>query len=87
MICLRCGYCCTFLSVIIVDDPEKGVVEGNFVEKKNGNRCKYLMEELSGQFSCSIHDCSWYDETPCNQYTQIERSNQLCRMGKWQLQK
>ena len=27
MICLRCGYCCENLAVIIVDDPNKGICE------------------------------------------------------------
>ena len=81
MICLRCGYCCKALTVIIVDDPEKGIVEGNLIEKECGTRCKHLLGEIPDQFSCAIHDYPWYDETPCNQYIQIERGNQPCRMG------
>ena len=32
MINLHCGYCCKNLSVIIVDDPELGIVEENFLK-------------------------------------------------------
>ena len=77
MICLRCGYCCVHLEVIIVDDPAKGIQEGNLIPKHTGERCKHLMDNGD----CAIHNEPWYEETPCFAFTQIETGNQPCRLG------
>jgi len=77
MICLRCGYCCIHLEVIIVDDPSKGIQEDNLIPKHTGERCKHLLPNGN----CAVHNEPWYEETPCFAYTQIERGNQLCRRG------
>lgn len=82
MICLRSGYCCISLDVIIVDDPDKGICDDNVIHKPSGVACKHL---LGTQFShsCAIHDKPWYKKTPCAQYTQIESENSPCRTGKY----
>jgi len=83
MVCLRCGYCCLMYDVVIVDDPEKGIVPGNLVHKSSPERCKHLAGEVPGNFSCAVHGRPWYRETPCHDYGQIERSmDDPCRMGK-----
>lgn len=85
MICLKCGYCCQHLFVVIVDDPTKGISEDNLiVHGQNGekNNCKHLKGDKPGEYSCALHDEEWYKETPCFQHGQIERSpDDLCRMG------
>ncbi len=83
MICLRCGYCCDAYCVVIVDDPEKGVVEGNLKFRDGTEKCQHLRGEKPGEFSCGIHDREWYEETPCFQHGQIERKNSNCRMGEY----
>lgn len=81
MICLRCGYCCINYVVIIVDDPDIGPEEGNLKSKTSGEVCQHLTGE-AGEYVCAIHDRSWYEETPCWQFGQIERSDYTkCRMG------
>jgi len=89
MICLRCGYCCRWLCVVIVDDPEKGISEDNLiVHNGQGQPCKHLLVNAIGEHSCAIHDKKWYDKTPCNQHGQIESSSDTeCRMGRYQLDK
>lgn len=87
MICLRCGYCCNKYDVIIVDDPDKGPVEGNLKEKPSGQRCQHLRGDKPGEYSCAIHDRPWYKDTPCFAFTQIERGNTPCRMGEYLLEK
>lgn len=84
MKCLRCGYCCHKYMVIIVDDPEKGIVESNLIAHEgNGKPCKHLEGNKPGEYSCKIHDKVWYDETPCFKHGQIERyPNDPCRIGK-----
>jgi hypothetical protein len=89
MICLRCGYCCNTSFVIIVDDPEKGIVEDNLIAQ-NGleSRCKHLIGDKPGEYSCAIHDKKWYKKTPCFSHGQIERSKDTpCRIGKYLLEK
>ena len=83
MICLRCGYCCKWLSVVIVDDPEIGPTKENLIfHKGDGVSCKHLKGSKPGEYSCAIHDKKWYEETPCFAHTQIEsRENTPCRMG------
>lgn len=90
MICLRCGYCCLTSCVIIVDDPEKGIQEDNNLILQNGleKRCKHLRGDSSGEYSCAIHDKTWYKETPCFSHGQIESSTDTpCRMGVYILNK
>lgn len=82
MKCLRCGYCCIHLEVIIVDDPKLGPVENNLISKHTGERCKHLRGDKPGEHSCVIHNEPWYDETPCAQFTQIEKKNTNCRLGE-----
>ena len=87
MICLRCGYCCKHLWVIIVDDPKKGCVEGNLITHEgHGVACKHLEQEPSGEYTCAIHNEPWYEETPCFRHSQIESRDSFCRMGKYLLE-
>lgn len=82
MICLRSGYCCVHLDVMIVDNPTKGISEDNIVHKPSGVKCKHL--KFNGtKAECSIHDEEWYNETPCYEYTQIEVENSNCRLGEY----
>ena len=81
MICLRCGYCCVHYDVVIVDDPAKGISEGNLTHKRCGERCPHLTGSKFGEHACAIHGRKWYKETPCHEYTQIEQKNSPCRMG------
>ena len=90
MKCLRCGYCCQTLAVVIVVDPQKGIQEDNLtVIGENGReRCPHLRGECPGEFSCAIHNEPWYDETPCFSHGQIEKSPDTeCRMGRYLLDK
>ena len=85
MICLQCGYCCMNLFVTIVDNPELGIVEGNFHTYTEPERCKHLRGNKIGEYSCAIHNYPWYKDTPCYDYTQIETANRNCRTGEYQL--
>ena len=87
MICLRCGHCCIYYEVIVVNDPELGIVDSNLIEKPTGVRCQHLTGDNPGQYSCAIHDYDWYQETPCYQFTQIETKNSNCRVGEYGLKK
>jgi len=82
MQCLRCGYCCKYSWVMIVNDPEKGLVEGNIVEHLGqGKACKHLVGCGPGMYFCAVHNNEWYPETPCYDHSQIEQGNTNCRMG------
>ena len=86
MICLRCGYCCIQYEVVIVNDPKKGIAEGNLVAKETGKRCPHLSGDKPGSYGCTIHGEKWYEETPCFSYGQVERDkNSPCRMGEYVL--
>jgi hypothetical protein len=85
MKCLRCGYCCKNLSVVIVVDPKIGIKEGNLKAiDLTKERCPHLRGHRSGKYACAIHNKPWYKETPCYRHGQIERSkDELCRMGAY----
>ena len=86
MICLRCGYCCHVSTVVIVDDPDKGIHEDNLIAVNllEEGSCKHLRGDTPGQFSCAIHDKSWYSRTPCFEHGQIESNPDCeCRMGRY----
>lgn len=80
MTCVRCGYCCTKLLVVIVVDPDKGPTYDNLkaincLEEP----CPHLRGDTPGGYSCSVHDRPWYKETPCYQYN-LETP---CRVGPY----
>ena len=90
MICLRCGYCCRSYCVVIVDDPDKGIQEGNLIvwNPEQDGPCKHLKGDKPGEYSCEIHTKPWYKETPCFEYGQIEtNSNCECRLGRYIMDK
>ena len=70
--CIRCGYCCKYLSVIIVDNPKKGIIEYNVIfHEGNGKECKHLKKLKNNTYKCMIHHYKWYKKTPCYKHTQI----------------
>ena len=73
------------MMVIIVNDPEKGIVSDNLIPHNgNGKPCQHLKEDKKGEYFCAIHNKSWYKETPCFLHGQIEKnSNDVCRMGQY----
>lgn len=87
MKCLRCGYCCMNCCVVIVDDPEKGVRNGNLkLHNGRGQPCPHLKGDKPGEYSCGVHDRKWYKKTPCFSHGQIEQSpDDECRMGAYLL--
>jgi hypothetical protein len=86
MKCLRCGYCCQALAVVIVVDPEKGPVEGNLEVRDGTEPCRHIKREEDGTYTCLIHHYPWFKDTPCGTHTQIERSpDDPCRMGAYLL--
>lgn len=83
MKCLRCGYCCHKYSVVIIDDPEKGITEDNMIVHIGDGPCKHLEGNKPGEYSCKIHNKEWYKETPCFNHGQIEESpTDDCRLGR-----
>jgi len=89
MKCLRCGYCCKHLMVVIIDDPAKGLQEDNLIgHEGNGTPCKHLEGDTSGEHACAVHNERWYKQTPCYSHGQIEASvDTPCRMGVYLLGK
>lgn len=83
--CLRCGYCCFCLCVIIVDNPEKGLSKDNLIPHNfnidgKRERCKHIIGNKPGEYSCAIHHYEWYKKTPCYSHNSELKE---CRMGKY----
>jgi len=87
MICLHCGHCCLNYLIVIVKDPEKGITEKNCQVLDGSTRCPHLEGSKLGEYNCKIHHYSWFKETPCGQYDQIEQKISNCRMGEYLLRK
>lgn len=81
MKCLRSGYCCKKLFSVVVDNPEKGISEGNLITN-NGTRCKHLVGNEPGKYSCAIHHYDWFHLTPCADYNS-HGGNRECLVGKF----
>lgn len=82
MICVRCGYCCIYNWVLVVNDPKKGIQEDNLIEHLGqGEPCIHLGGDKPGEYFCRVHDRKWYKDTPCYSHSQIEHGNTVCRMG------
>jgi len=74
--------------VVIVDDPSKGIAEGNLVVHEGQGPCKHLQGDKPGAYSCALHNELWYEETPCFAHGQFEqRPDTPCRMGAYILAK
>ena len=82
MICLRCGYCCNIPWVLVVTDPDKGLELDNW-EKCLNHRCKHLVGNRPGEYSCPLHANDWYVHTPCHKHGRLKTSeNEVCEKGK-----
>lgn len=89
MKCLHCGYCCIYLSVMIIDDPAKGLAEGNIIHHPGNNGpCKHLMGDTVGEYTCAVHHFDWYQQTPCNDFDQLGgKPTDECRLGRYHIDK
>lgn len=81
MICLRCGWCCKNLMVMVVDDPDLGLIPENIVfHPGDGRPCKHLRLDGDGRYEYAVYDREWYPRTPCAQYDQV--GGGVCRVGQ-----
>lgn len=84
MKCLHCGHCCQSLSVVIIDDPSKGIIADNVIFHRGDGPCKHLTGDKPGEYKCAVHHYHWYRKTPCFSYGQVEQSvDTPCRMGEY----
>ncbi|NPV62458.1 MAG: hypothetical protein HPY61_07490 [Methanotrichaceae archaeon] len=87
MICLRCGSCCIHLDVAVAN-PDCILADGSLdprrpdslIFKPSGSVCPHLQFE-DGLAVCRIHHLSCYSGTPCDQFEQIGREDDVCVMG------
>ncbi|HOT06875.1 MAG: hypothetical protein A4E45_00592 [Methanosaeta sp. PtaB.Bin039] len=87
MICLRCGYCCDHLDVMIVDprairadgtiDPQR---TSAMVSKPSDTRCPHL-EFRDGMAACTIHELACYQGSPCQLFVQFGPEDDICILG------
>lgn len=75
--------------VTIIDNPDKGIDKNNIlcIGLHGPERCKHLLGDTPGQFSCAVHDRPWYKDTPCYHHGQFEAHNSNCRIGEYILTK
>jgi hypothetical protein len=89
MICLRCGYCCTYLDVAIVN-PQSIRPDGTIdpedreavVFKSAGQRCSHLVYR-DEKAICTIHHLPCYVGTPCDQFEQFGPADAVCILGSY----
>ena len=89
MICLRCGYCCVHLDVAILN-PKSIKPDGSIdpecpdpiIFKPAGLKCPHLRYE--GEMAvCTIHELDCYRQTPCYQFEQFGREDDVCVLGSY----
>jgi|GEM_PF-4767758 len=83
MICLRCGYCCVAYDVTILKDFSKEPSESNSINKQNSKACPHLIRDPDDKLRtlCTQHDKKYFEDSPCDRHSQIERRNTNCRTG------
>jgi hypothetical protein len=89
VICLRCGYCCVNLDVMIVNS-ESILPDGTLdprhpeplVSKPQGTNCPHL-EFVEGKATCKVHSLPCYRETPCDQFEQFGCADDICVLGSY----
>jgi len=92
MICLNCGLCCIQFDVVIIspDYAREGIIfkklpEDAFIIKRGRTPCPHLYWEVE-ESRCMIHNYSWYEQTPCYDFTQVEsKSSDFCRIGQYSI--
>jgi hypothetical protein len=74
---------------MIADDPTKGLASNNIIIKIPGERCKHLIGNKPGEFSCAVHNYPWYKKTMCHKYggkrtggRRINNKEDICETGK-----
>jgi hypothetical protein len=87
MICLRCGLCCIYLNVTIVNpisirpdgtiDPDK---RDAVVFKPAGQKCPHLVYQ-EDKAVCTIHHLACYHGTSCEQFEQLGPDDSICIMN------
>lgn len=93
MICLRCGGCCLHLDIFVVN-PDSIQKDGSIdlcdpesmIFKPSGIKCPHLFFQADpagdgGEIAvCSIHHLPCYQGTPCQQFEQMGREDDICVM-------
>jgi hypothetical protein len=89
MICLRCGCCCVYLDVIIVNPSSlihDGTIDKNafepMIQKPKGVVCPHLIFE-NNKTTCKIHELPCYKGTPCEQFEQLGNADDICIMSSY----
>lgn len=89
MICQRCGCCCVYLDVAIVNPTSirlDGTVDPEDIDsvmfKPKGQPCPHLIY-LEGRAVCKIHGLHIYRGTPCEQFEQFGRADDVCMMRSY----
>jgi hypothetical protein len=72
-------------AVVVVDDPEKGLVDGNVIVRNGTERCKHFIGNEPGKYACAIHDHPIYQQTPCFQFDQVGSPDSSCRIGVYNM--
>jgi len=85
--CVRCGYCCKALLVVIVDNPDLGIRRDNLICYDGSSQCKHLVGDTPGEYSCAIHDREWCPKTPCAEYNSEEFVDTPCKLGEYIISK
>jgi len=82
--CLRCGYCCKHLWVVILKDGNKPPTDNNLeAHLGHGEPCRHLKGKTPGKYRCAIHSGKHYRGCPCDRHKQVERDpKDVCRMGR-----
>ena len=87
MQCLRCGRCCFYFVGVIHPDAVKENLDFNILTEEDTvfldgtKKCPHLEWNRSIAI-CKIHHYTWFKDTPCGQFTQVESNNNTpCRIG------
>lgn len=93
MICKRCGQCCIYLDILVVN-PRSILPDGSLdrsdpeamISKPAGETCPHLTFKASAEgmiATCIIHHLPCYKDTPCKRFEQVGPQDSICLLGSY----
>jgi len=88
MKCLRCGRCCFYSIIVIHPNSVRENLDLDSLKEEDSmfldgsKKCPHLSWKGKDAV-CAIYHYSWFKDTPCGRFTQVESSlDTLCRIGE-----
>lgn len=81
--CVRCGYCCIALSLVVIREEAGALVP---YRKLPGRVCPHLVRASADLTTCAVHAAPWYVRTSCFAHKNPLLDPDVCDDAYWMCQ-